>query len=104
MSVLVDLADLPKTLADFDRGYLLTSRDGLVKAVSVRAVPDNGGLRITTPGRGSVANVDANPNLTLVFPPLTNPGMSLLVDGIGAVDGGDVLVTPTGAVLHKPVS
>jgi hypothetical protein len=104
MSVLVDLADLPKTLADFDRGYLLTSRDGLVKAVSVRAVPEVGGLRIATPGRGSVANVDANPNLTLVFPPLANPGMSLLVDGIGAVDGEDVLVTPTGAVLHKPVA
>jgi hypothetical protein len=104
MSVLVDLADLPKTLADFDRGYLLTSQDGLVKAVSVRAVPVDGGLRIATPGRGSVANVDANPNLTLVFPPLTNPGMSLLVDGVGAIDGEDVLVTPTGAVLHKPVA
>jgi hypothetical protein len=104
MSVLVDLADLPKTLADFERGYLLTSKDGLVKAVSVRAVPEDGGLRIATPGRGSVANVGANPHLTLVFPPLSNPGMSLLVDGVGAVDGEDVLVTPTGAVLHRPVS
>jgi hypothetical protein len=104
MSVLVDLADLPTTLADFDRGYLLTSKDDLVKAVSVRAVPEDGVLRIATPGRGSVANVAGNPNLTLVFPPLTNPGMSLLVDGVGAIDGEDVLVTPTGAVLHKPVS
>ena len=104
MSVLVDLADLSERLREFDRGYLLTTKDGLVKAVSVRAVPEDGGLRIATPGRGSVANVDANPNLTLVFPPLTDPGMSLLVDGIGAVDGEDVLVTPTGAVLHKPVA
>lgn len=104
MSVLVDLVDLPKALADFDRGYLLTSKDGLVKAVSVRAVPVDGGLLIATPGRGSVANVEANPILTLVFPPLANPGMTLLVDGIGAVHGEDVLVTPTGAVLHKPVS
>jgi hypothetical protein len=104
MSILVDLADLPERLQEFDRGYLLTTKDGLVKAVSVRAVPEDGGLRIATPGRGSVANVGASPNLTLVFPPLTNPGMSLLVDGIGAVDGADVLVTPTGAVLHKPVS
>lgn len=104
MSVLVELADIPARLADFDRGYLLTTKDGLVKAVSVRAVPEGGGLRIATPGRGSVANVGANPNLTLVFPPLTNPGMSLLVDGVGAVDGEDVVVTPAGAVLHKPVS
>ena len=104
MSVLVDLAELPERLREFDRGYLLTTKDGLVKAVSVRAAPEDGGLRIATPGRGSVANVGANPNLTLVFPPLTDPGMSLLVDGIGAVDGEDVLVTPTGAVLHKPVA
>lgn len=104
MSVLVDLADLPTTLADFDRGYLLTTTDGLVKAVSVRAVPEGAALRIATPGRGSVANVGANPSVTLLFAPLIDPGMSLLVDGVGAVDGEDVLVTPTGAVLHRPVS
>lgn len=103
MSVPVDVADLPARLAEFDRGYLLTSRDGLVKAVSVRAVAEDGGLRIAAPGRGSVANVGANPNVTLVFPPPADPGMSLLVDGTAVVDGEDVLVAPTGAVLHKPV-
>ena len=30
--------------------------------------------------------------------------MTLLVDGTAAVDGEDVRVTPTGAVLHKPVA
>ena len=104
MSVLVDLADLPERLQEFDRGYLLTSKDGLVKAVSARAVPEDGTLRVATPGRGSVANVGATPAVTLLFPPVTGPGMSLLVDGTGAVDGDDVLVTPTGAVLHRPVS
>ena len=29
-------------------------------------------------------------------------GFTLLVDGTGAVDGDDVRVTPTGAVLHRP--
>jgi len=105
MSVLVDLADLPERLQEFDRGYLLTSKDGLVKAVSAWAVPaEDGTLRVATPGRGSVANVAANPVVTLLFPPLTSPGMSLLVDGTAAADGDDVVVTPTGAVLHRPVS
>jgi hypothetical protein len=104
MSVPVDVADLEARLAEFDRGYLLTSKDGLVKAVSVRAVPEDGALRISAPGRGSVANVGANPHVTLVFPPLVDPGMSLLVDGTGAADGEDVLVAPTGAVLHRPVA
>jgi hypothetical protein len=103
MSVLVDLADLPERLQEFDRGYLLTSRDGAVKAVSVRAVPEDGGLRITTPGRGSVANVGANPAVTLLFPPPAGPGLSLLVDGTAVAEGDDVVITPTGAVLHKPV-
>lgn len=104
MSVLVDLADLPKTLDDFDRGYLLTSKDGLVKVVSARAVVAGEALVIACPGRGSVANVGANPRVTLLFPPPTGTGMSLLVDGTAAVEGEDVHVTPTGAVLHKQVA
>src|SRR5215468_8784630 len=100
MSVVVDLADLPEQLAAFDRGYLLTTRDGLVKAVSARAVVQEGTLRVPAPGRGSVANVGANPPVTLLFPPLEQPGMTLLVDGTGVADGDDGVVTPTGAVLH----
>jgi hypothetical protein len=103
MSVVVDLADLPRTLADFERGYLLTSSDGLVKAVSVRAVVAGGTLVVACPGRGSVANVGANPSVTLLFPPPGGAGMTLLVDGTAAVDGEDVRVRPTGAVLHKSV-
>ena len=104
MSVVVDLAEIPDRLREFDRGYLLTSRDGLVKAVSVRAVVEDGTLVVAGPGRGSVANVGANPAVTLLFPPLEDGGMTLLVDGSAAAEGDDVRVTPTGAVLHKAVS
>jgi hypothetical protein len=104
MSIVVDVADIPDRLAEFDRGYLLTSRDGTVKAVSVRAVPDADGLLVRTPGRGSIANVGLNPAVTLLFPPVENPGMSLLVDGTATADGDDVRVAPTSAVLHKPTA
>ena len=104
MSILVDLADLPTTLADFDRGYLLTSADGRVKAVSARAEVDGDHLVVRTPGRGSVANVGANPAVTILFPPLAEGGFTLLVDGSAAVEGDDVRVAPTGAVLHKAVA
>ena len=104
MSVVVDLAEIPDRLREFDRGYLLTTRDGLVKAVSVRAVAEAGTLLVATPGRGSVANVGTTPTVTLLFPPREDGGMTLLVDGAATVDGDDVRVTPTGAVLHKAVS
>jgi hypothetical protein len=104
MSVIVDLADLPQRLAELDRGYLLTSRDGRVKAVSVRATAEDGTLLVATPGRGSVANVGGNPVVTLLFPPLAEAGMTLLVDGTAVPEGDDVRVTPTGAVLHKAVA
>lgn len=103
MSIPVDLADLPKTLADFDRGYLLTTAEGRVKAVSVRAAAAGGALRVATPGRGSVANIGVNPVVTLLFPPPESGGFTLLVDGSAVVDHDDVVVTPGSAILHKAV-
>lgn len=103
MSIVVDLADLPKTLADFDRGYLLTTSEGRVKAVSVRAEPVDGTLRVAAPGRGSVANIGVNPVVTLLFPPPESGGLTLLVDGTAATEGDDVVIAPGSAILHMSV-
>jgi hypothetical protein len=115
MSIPVDLADVARQLSEFERAYLLSTADERLKVVSVRVVVpgDGGSLLVRTPGRGSVANVTANPVVTLLFPPVddaarvgtepaAHPGFSLLVDGRAVVDGDDLRITPTGAVLHKP--
>ena len=104
MSVVVDLADIPERLREFGRGYLLTAKDGLVKAVSVRANAEDGTLLVPAPGGGSLRNLGVNPAVTLLFPPIESPGMTLLVDGTATAEGDDVRVTPTGAVLHKPAA
>jgi hypothetical protein len=102
MSIPVDVAELGRALEDFRLGYLLTvSATGTVKAVSVAPELVDGSMLVTGPGRGSVANASANPAVTLLYPPRDEGGMTLLVDGTAAVDGDDVRVTPTGAVLHK---
>lgn len=106
MSIPVTLDRLAETLAGFGAGYLLTTREGRVKAVSVLPTHADGALLVTAPGRGSVANVAANPSVTLLYPPVPGSGQpegfSLLVDGSASVDGDDVVVVPDSAVLHKP--
>jgi len=105
MSIPVDLADLNTALADFGAGYLLSvSTGGRVKAVTVEPRVVDGALHVAGPGRGSLANVGANPLVTVLFPPLAPRGYTLLVDGEASVDRGDVRVVPSGAVLHRPAS
>lgn len=106
MSIPVDLDDLAQALAGQAPGYLLTSLDGAVRAVSAEPEVADGALRITDAGRRTCANIAANPAVTLLFPPREEHGYALLVDGTatleGEGEGETVTVTPTGAVLHRP--
>ncbi|MGA8845417.1 MAG: pyridoxamine 5'-phosphate oxidase [Nocardioides sp.] len=105
MSIPVDLADLNTALADFGAGYLLTAGpDRKVKAVTVEPRIVEGRMVVSGPGRGSLANVRANAAVTVLFPPLAQRGYTLLVDGEATLDGDDVVVAPSGAVLHRPAS
>lgn len=106
MSIPVDLATIPEQLERFATAYLLTTSGEKVKAVAAAPVLEEGRLRVSGPGRGSLANAAAHPDVTLMWPPTghTEPaGFTLLVDGTAAIDGEDVLVTPSWAVLHRPV-
>lgn len=101
----MDVGDLARALEDFGAGYLLsTSGDGGVKAVTVEPRVVDGLLQVSGPGRGTLANVEAFPQVTLLFPPLQQRGFTLLVDGSVSLDGDDVTVTPASAVLHRPAS
>lgn len=105
MSIPVDLASLPEQLERFATAYLLTTSGTRVKAVTCAPAVQGSGLRVAGPGRGSLANAEAQPQVTLLWPPtsVTEPaGFTLLVDGTAVRDGDDLVVTPTGAVLHRP--
>jgi hypothetical protein len=105
MSIPVQVGDLDKALEDFGAGYLLTaSRAGAVKAVTIEPSVEDGELLVVGPGRGSLANLGENPAVTLLFPPLEQRGYTLLVDGTADLDGDDVRITPSGAVLHRPAA
>ncbi len=82
MSIPVAVSDLNTALADFGAGYLLSAAPGgRVKAVTVEPRVLDGLLRVSGPGRGSLANVGDNAQVTLLFPPLAQRGYTLLVDG-----------------------
>jgi len=105
MSIPVSTDQLARTLEGYGPGYLLTtSGDGRVKAVTVEPQVADGTLSVAGPGKGSVANVRANPAVTLLFPPPEPRGYTLLVDGTAEVAGDDVRVTPATAVLHRPAA
>lgn len=104
MSIPVAPTDLAGVLPRFGTGYLLTTDGERVKAVHVAPRLLDGLLRLARPGGGSLRNVGGGAAVTLVWPPRDDPGFSLIVDGTAAPDGDDLVVTPTGAVLHKPVA
>jgi hypothetical protein len=102
VSIEVALADLAGRLDGFPWGFLLTVDDGQharLLAVPTRFV--DGALSIDA-GPGSRANATSRPEVTVVFPPRDGTEMSLVVDGLATVDGEQLVVTPTHAVMHRP--
>ncbi|MEN8705804.1 MAG: pyridoxamine 5'-phosphate oxidase [Nocardioides marinisabuli] len=106
MSIPVAVDELAEALAPFADAFLMTTDPSTVparvKVVSVRPVLDDGVLVVTAPGRGSLANAGANPVVTVLWPPVEEGGMSLIVDGDAEVRDGGLRVCPTGGVLHRP--
>lgn len=104
MSIVVDLDHLAEKLAEYPYGYLLTSREGRVKAVTVTATVLDGVVIVPTESRGSTANLAANSAATLLFPPTQHHGHSLIIDGTAAPTGEGFRIEPTSAILHRPAA
>lgn len=102
MSIAVPLDELADRLAAYPWGYLVTVRDdGRAQSLAVPTRYADGAL-VATVGRGTAANAVARPNVTLLFPGPTGEDFSLIVDGDATLDGDQIAVTPTWAVLHRP--
>lgn len=110
MSITVALEDLEAEVARRGPGYLLSS-DGTTRphVMQLRFTVDGAELR-TTVGRSAAANIGSQPAVTLLWPPETEGGYSLIVDGEATIDqgpdgsaGGPVaVIAASWAVLHRP--
>jgi hypothetical protein len=102
MSIPVELPTLVATMATYgETAFLLTGgADGRPHIAHVAVQPAAGGLTVGA-GRTSTANVQARPRAALLFAPVEPGGYSLIVDVDAAPGPGGLLLTPTGAVLHR---
>lgn len=101
----VELDELAARLGDYAYAYLVTVGDQ-GRAHLLAVLPDLAGEALTIGGVGkhSLANVASHPTATLVWPPATPDGFSLIVDGTAEPGPGEseIVVTPTKAILHRP--
>lgn len=80
---------------------LTTSDDGRPHISHVTVTHDQGALWCTVGGH-STRNVSVRPQIAVLWPPLSADGFSLIVDADASVDGSQLKLTPTRAVLHRP--
>jgi hypothetical protein len=103
MSIPVAIPDLPTAMQRYGGwAFLLTGgADGRPHAVQVVLAWDGPRLRCSAGGR-TVSNATERPSVALLWPPAEPAGHCLIVDADAAVeDDGDLVLTPTRAVLHR---
>ena len=105
MSVAVSVEALKERIAEFgDAAFMISANtEGRVHVVSVAPRVDDDNLTVAA-GRTTRTNVAANPSVTLLWPRSPDGAYSLIVDGLATADSnddGDVVVTPSRAVLHR---
>jgi hypothetical protein len=103
MNVPVELEALREQIASAgDDVFLLSVRDGS-RPHAVSAVVAWDGDDIVLPaGSRSASNVAAAPAVTLLWPS-SGQEYSLIVDGTARVEGDQLRIVPTHAVLHRSV-
>jgi pyridoxamine 5'-phosphate oxidase-like protein len=104
MSVKVDVGKLTDALQDYGFAYLLTvTDDQRTHAVAVTPASGDGGLTFTDGlGRRTRANLEARPDVTLLWPPGSAGGYTLIADGRVTVSDDVATFVPAQAVLHRP--
>ena len=103
MSTKVDLAELDRVMRSYRFAYLMTVGDG-ARPHAVAVVPSliDGDLVIRDPGTRTSANALACPAVSLVWPPDDVDQYSLIVDGEAIEGPGELRISPSRAVLHRP--
>ncbi len=102
MSIPVSPAELPEVLARFGSASLISHAAPHVKVHTVDPVVEGEDL-VVEPVRESLrASLAADPHVTLVWQPLVRHGWTLIVDGVGRIDGDRLRIAVESGILHRP--
>ena len=103
MSIAVTIDDLPAAIdAQIGWCYLLNvGDDGAPRVLAIVPEWSMGGTLRAEVGARTAANVAARSRITLVYPPASAAGLSLIIDGEATVDGTTVAFLPVTAVMHR---
>lgn len=102
MSVPVELEALAEQVAAHGRQALLLTVNEADRphAVAVEVTFASGRLRAGA-GSRTAANIARRAGVSVLWPSLVPGSYSLIVDGDAAVEGAEVVVSPTRAVRHR---
>lgn len=96
------LEDLDGAIVAYPWAFLVTVTDD-GRSHSVAAQPRlSDGRFFVEAGRSTHANAASRQQVTLLFPPASGTGYSLIVDGQAHSEGDHVVIQPQRAVLHRP--
>lgn len=103
----VDLVRLAEALRDYRFAFLITVGDDFrIRTTAITPTFDGGRLDIGPVGTHGRENLSTRNAVTLAWPARDVSEYSLIVDGQAELSDdpdGSVLVTPTKALLHRPV-
>ncbi|MEO7122587.1 MAG: hypothetical protein ABI400_05630 [Lacisediminihabitans sp.] len=103
MSKPVDMQVLAKTVAEYGFAYLITIADGdRIHTSAVQPTLAGDDLYVPTPSSRVQKNTGQRPKVSLVWPPREPDGYSLIVDGAAQLEGENLRVVPSRAILHRP--
>ena len=108
MSIKVTIEDIDKRFAEYgNSAFVVTMTEaGKAKIVhSVISLEDD--CLICSPGKGTLKNLADSSSVSLIFPPHSDDGFSMIIDGDGQIldpEKGSIKVKITGGVLHRPAA
>ena len=103
MSKPVDMQVLAKTVSEYGFAYLITIADGdRIHTSPVQPALSGDRLVVPAPSSRVRQNTGQRPKVSLVWPPAEPNGYSLIVDGAAELEGDDLRVVPSRAILHRP--